>query len=189
MFCINSHCTSLYIKNLSQEIEGCPVKAFTTRIQIRCLEFEREIYKMLEELQNKFSLAIFIACAGNFLYCFSLLSQVMMFSFMENAPTYHADSIMLSITVVIPLIMMFWIPECIPVEMENLNRIIRLKYEMRASSGIISKNPTIGKLLLEGKIFVLSGCDLIFFRKRNILSVLGTALTYGLLFIDLEVRK
>ncbi|GBO15625.1 hypothetical protein AVEN_268760-1 [Araneus ventricosus] len=112
-----------------------------------------------------------------------------MFSFKENALTYKADAIIFSITVVIPLVMMFWIPEQIPLELENLNKIIRRKYEMRASSGIISKNPTVEKLLLEEKIFVVSGCNLIFFRRSYILSALGTALTYGLLIVGFEMHK
>ncbi|GBN39511.1 hypothetical protein AVEN_54931-1 [Araneus ventricosus] len=95
---------------------------------------------------------------------------------------------MTSTTVFISLILMFWIPDQILLEMENFTKIIRSKYEMRASSGIISKNPTVEKLLLEEKIFVLSGCNLIFFRRSNILPVLGTALTYGLLFMSFEVR-
>ncbi|GBN82760.1 hypothetical protein AVEN_160488-1 [Araneus ventricosus] len=70
--------------------------------------------------------------------------------------------------------------------MENFTKIIRSKYEMRASFGIISQNPTVEKLLLEEKIFVVSGWNLIFFRRRSILPVLGTALTYGLLFMGFE---
>ncbi|GBO31031.1 hypothetical protein AVEN_38044-1 [Araneus ventricosus] len=102
---------------------------------------------------------------------------------------YQADLTLNLINVVIPLILMFWIPEQIPLEMEDLNKIIRCKYEMRASSGTVSENSTVEKLLLEKKIFVVSGCHLIFFRRSNILSVLGSALTYGLLLIGLEVRK
>ncbi|KAF8788159.1 hypothetical protein HNY73_009691 [Argiope bruennichi] len=188
VFCTICHRMSLTIKNLSIEVERCPPKAFTTIAQIRCLKCETEIYKTLEELQTNFSIAIFIACAGNFLYCFSLLSQVMMFSFRQNASTYQADSVVFSITVVVPLIVMFWIPEWIPEEMENLNRIIRFKYEMRASSGLVSRNSTVEKWLLEGKI-ILSGCNMIFLRKSSILSVLGTALIYGLLLMSLELRK
>ncbi|GBN05003.1 hypothetical protein AVEN_63754-1 [Araneus ventricosus] len=113
----------------------------------------------------------------------------MLYSFKENALMYLADAAINLIYVVIPLILMFWIPEQIPLEMENLKKIIRCKYEMRASFGIISEKSTVEKLLLEEEIFVVSGCNLIFFRRRNILSVLGTALTYGLLLIGLEVRK
>ncbi|GBN53831.1 hypothetical protein AVEN_179726-1 [Araneus ventricosus] len=102
---------------------------------------------------------------------------------------YLADSVINSINVVIPLILMFWIPEQIRLEMEKLNKIIRWKYEMRASFEIVSEKSTVEKLLLEEKIFVVSGCNLIFFRTRNILSVLGTALTNGLLLTGLEVRK
>ncbi|GBN95286.1 hypothetical protein AVEN_32790-1 [Araneus ventricosus] len=85
---------------------------------------------------------------------------------------YLADAAINLIYVVTPLILMFWIPEQIPLEMENLNKIIRCKYEMRASFGIISEKSTVEKLLLEEEIFVVSGCNLIFFRRRNILSVL-----------------
>ncbi|GBN62513.1 hypothetical protein AVEN_3195-1 [Araneus ventricosus] len=112
-----------------------------------------------------------------------------MFSLRQNALTYQVDAIMTSTSVFISLIMMFWIPEQIPLEMENFTKIIRSKYEMRASSGIISQNPTVEKLLLEEKIFVVSGWNLIFFRRRSILPVLGTALTYGLLFMGFEVRE
>ncbi|GBN00593.1 hypothetical protein AVEN_140711-1 [Araneus ventricosus] len=111
-----------------------------------------------------------------------------MFSFRKNALTYQADAIIISSNVFISLIMMFWIPEKIQMEMENFSKIIRSKYEMRSSSGTVSKNLTIEKLLLEEKIFVVSGCNLIFFRRSNILPVLGTALTYGLLFMGFEVR-
>ncbi|GBN53832.1 hypothetical protein AVEN_179727-1 [Araneus ventricosus] len=144
---------------------------------------------MLEELEANLSFVCFIACAGHFSHCFALLAQIMLYSFRENALTYQADSAINLINVVIPLILMFWIPEQNPLEMENLNKIIRWKYEMRASFGLVFENSTVEKLLLEEKIFVVSGCNLILFRRRNILSVLGTALTYGLLLFGLEVRK
>ncbi|GBN59731.1 hypothetical protein AVEN_138611-1 [Araneus ventricosus] len=112
-----------------------------------------------------------------------------MFSFKENALTYEADTIIFSVTVVIPLVTMFSIPEQIPLELENLNKIIRWKYEMIAIYGITSKNPTVEKLLLEENILVVSGCNLIFFRRSYTLSVLGTALTYGLLIVGFDMHK
>ncbi|GBN66081.1 hypothetical protein AVEN_219709-1 [Araneus ventricosus] len=188
-FCVIFYDSSLSVRNLSQEVERCPPQEFTTGIQLKYLTCRRKILKMLDELQANFSLMCFIACAGHFSYCFALITQIMLYSFRENALTYLADSAINLINVVIPLILMFWIPEQIPLEMENLNKIIRCKYEMRAGYGIVAENSTIEKLLLEEKIFVVSGCNLIFFRRRNILSVLGSALTYGLLLIGLEVRK
>ncbi|KAF8788165.1 hypothetical protein HNY73_009696 [Argiope bruennichi] len=180
---------SLHIRNLSQELERFPPKDFTTTIQIKYLDCRREIVKMLEELQTNFSTVSFIACGGHFSYCFALLTEIMLHSFSENSVTYHVDSTMNLIFVVVSLVLMFWIPEQIPLEMENLNKIIRSKYEARASSGIVSESPTIEKLMLEEKIFVVSGCSMISFRRRHILSILGTVLTYGLLVMGLEVRK
>ncbi|GBN66082.1 hypothetical protein AVEN_219710-1 [Araneus ventricosus] len=188
-FCVIFYDSSLSIRNLSQEVERCPLQEFTTGTQLKYLTCRRKILKMFDDLEANFSFVCFIACAGHFSHCFALLAQIMLYSFRENAITYLADAAINLINVVIPLILMFWIPEQIPLEMENLNKIIRCKYEMRASFGIVSEKSTVEKLLLEEKIYVVSGCNLIFFRRRNILSVLGTALTYGLLLIGLEVRK
>ncbi|GBN03076.1 hypothetical protein AVEN_135169-1 [Araneus ventricosus] len=180
---------SLSIRNLRQELETYPHKVFTTSIQIRCLKSRTKIYKMLDKLQACFSFLSFVACAGNFSCCFALLSQIILYSFSDSALTYQADTVMNSIIVTVPLIMMFWIPETIPMELEKLNKIIRWKYEMRASSGMVCENLSVEKLLLEEKIFVVSGCNLISFRKCHILSVFGTALTYGLLILSFEVRN
>ncbi|GBN64714.1 hypothetical protein AVEN_254642-1 [Araneus ventricosus] len=189
MFCAVCYSNSLSIRNLCQELEIYPPKAFTTSIQIRCLKSRRKIHKMLDKLQACFSFLSFVACAGNFSCCFALLSQIILYSFSDSALAYQADTVMNSIIVTAPLIMMFWIPETIPMELEKLNKIIRWKYEMRASSGMVCENPSVEKLLLEEKIFVVSGCNLISFRKCHILSVFGTALTYGLLILSFEVRN
>ncbi|GBN00589.1 hypothetical protein AVEN_140707-1 [Araneus ventricosus] len=189
IFCVIFYDSSLSIRNLSREIESCPPQIFTTAIQIKYLNSRRDIIRTLDELQTKFSFVCFIACAGHFSYCFALLAQIMLYSFRENALTSLADAALNLINVVIPLILMFWIPEQIPLEMENLNKIIRLKFEMKASSGIVSAFSIVEKLLLEEKIFVVSGYNVIFLRRSHVLSVLGSALTYGLLLIGLEIRK
>ncbi|KAF8788162.1 hypothetical protein HNY73_009693 [Argiope bruennichi] len=189
IFCVIFYGLSLHIRNLSQELERCPPKDFTTAIQIKYLDCRKEIIKMLEELQTHFSSVSFIACGGHFSYCFAVLTQILLYSFNENSVTYHFDSTMNLVFVGVPLVLMFWIPEQIPLEMENLNKIICSKYEVRASSGIVSECPTIEKLMLEEKIFVVSGCSMISFRRRHILSILGTVLTYGLLVMGLEVRN
>ncbi|KAF8788138.1 hypothetical protein HNY73_009672 [Argiope bruennichi] len=174
---------------MSKELEGCSAEDFTTSVQIKCLNSRRDIIKALDNLQTKFSFVCFIACAGHFSYCFALLAQIMLYSFRQSALTYQVDSAINLINVVIPLILIFWIPERIPMEMENLTKIIRCKYEMRASFGTIIENPTIVKLLLDDKTFTVSGCNVIFLRRNHVLSVLGTAFTYGLLLMGLEVRK
>ncbi|GBN40298.1 hypothetical protein AVEN_247496-1 [Araneus ventricosus] len=189
IFCASCHTSKMFIRNLCEELERCPAKAFTTSIQIRCLNCRRKIYKMLDILQESFYFISFVACAGNFSYCFALLTQLMLYSFSESALTYQADTVINSINVTVPLFMMFWIPEEIQMELEKLNKIILWKYEMRASSGMVSENPSIEKLLLEEKPFVISGCSLIAFQRCHILSVFGTALTYGLLILSFEVRN
>ncbi|GBN39513.1 hypothetical protein AVEN_54933-1 [Araneus ventricosus] len=141
-----------------------PPQAFTIGIQLKHLTCRRKILKMLEELEANFSSVCCIACSGHFLYCFALITQIMLYSFKENALTYLTDSAVNLINIVIPLILMFWIPEQNPLEMENLNKIKRCKYEKRASYGIVSENSIVEKLLLEEKIFVVSGSNLIFFR-------------------------
>ncbi|GBN00675.1 hypothetical protein AVEN_201175-1 [Araneus ventricosus] len=189
MFCASCHNSKMTIRNLCQELERCPPMAFTTSIQIRCLNCRRTIYKMLGVLQERFSFTSFVACVGNFSCCFALLTQLTLYTFSESALSYQADTVINSINVTVPLIMMFWIPEEIQMELEKLNKIILWKYEMRASSGMVTENPSIEKLLLEEKAFVLSGCSLIAFRRCHILSVFGTALTYGLLILSFEVRN
>ncbi|GBN59732.1 hypothetical protein AVEN_138612-1 [Araneus ventricosus] len=143
--------------------------------------------KLITNTKSEKKLNFLVGCilASPFIYSLVLLLACEI----ESALTYQADTVINSINVTVPLIVMFWIPEEIQMELEKLNKIILWKYEMRASSGMISENPSIEKLLLEERPFVLSGCSLIAFQRCHILSVFGTALTYGLLILSFEVRN
>ncbi|GFU26397.1 uncharacterized protein TNCV_2507151 [Trichonephila clavipes] len=74
---------------------------------------------------------------------------------------------------------MFWIPGEVPIEMERFSQAARKKYELRAYFGIGSENPSVERALCENKAFVLSGFNLVYFKKESVLTVMGTILTYG----------
>ncbi|GFT33475.1 uncharacterized protein NPIL_668781 [Nephila pilipes] len=116
-----------------------------------------------------------------------MLGQLLFYSRKRGALNFLSDTFFNSVSTLISLISMFWIPGEVPIEMEKFNQVVRKKYEFRASSGIVSENPSVERVLCEEKVFILSGYNFVYFTKQSVLTVLGTILTYGLLIMNLDV--
>ncbi|GFY78502.1 uncharacterized protein TNIN_14561 [Trichonephila inaurata madagascariensis] len=189
VFCTACHRCSHSLSNLSKELEKCSSKTFTVDVQVKYLKCRRRIIKLLEKTQDVFSPIIFLICSASFSCCFAMLGQLIFYSYKNGGLSFLSDTLFNSLSALISLISMFWIPGEVPIEMNKFDQAIRKKYELRAVSGVISENSSVERAFFEGQVFVLSACNLIFFTKESVLTVLGTILTYGLLIISLDLRS
>ncbi|GFY80141.1 uncharacterized protein TNIN_201601 [Trichonephila inaurata madagascariensis] len=189
VFCTLCHRCSHSLRNLSKELEKCPPKAFTVDVQIKYLKCRRKIVKLLQKTQDIFSLITFVICSASFSCCFAMLGQLIFYSFKHSGLSFLSDTIFNSVSALLSLTVLFWIPGEVPIEMEKLSHAARKKYELRASFGIGSENPSIERALCEEKAFVLSGFNLVHFTKESVLTVMGTILTYGLLLTTLDLQS
>ncbi|GFY38432.1 uncharacterized protein TNIN_43971 [Trichonephila inaurata madagascariensis] len=116
-----------------------------------------------------------------------MVGQLLFYSYKPSALGLLSDILCNSVSALICLISIFWIPGEVPIQMEKFNQVIRKKFELRACLNIVQENLSLERVLCEEKVFVLSGCSLVHFRKHFVLTVLGTILTYGLLIMNLDL--
>ncbi|GFT33481.1 uncharacterized protein NPIL_668811 [Nephila pilipes] len=185
-YCVSCQICCKYIRQLCIKAENCSPKMFTPGKQIGFLKDRKQITKLAEEIQAVFSQTSFIICMANFMSCLSSLSQIIFYISQNVAPTIIEILFILS-SALASMLSIFYNAGQIPKEMKRFSQILRALHEDRILSGIVQENSLVEKLILDENIFVLSGCDLIFFTRSGILTVLGTILTYGLLILFIYV--
>ncbi|GBM95037.1 hypothetical protein AVEN_81802-1 [Araneus ventricosus] len=176
------------LEKLCLEVEDCSPKELTTKKLVEFLQNRNRIIKVLKEIQSIFSTATFIICTANFMACFSNFGQVITYSpvYVELAV---CETVNVAFLALVSMMSIFYYAGLIPMDMQRFTDILREHYEQRALLGIVPENSALERLVFEEKTFLLSGCDLIFYRKDTITTALGTILNYGLLILSIELKR
>ncbi|GFW69713.1 uncharacterized protein TNCV_1883571 [Trichonephila clavipes] len=187
-YVISCRICSECIQQLCLKGENCSPKAFTVGVQIGLMKDRKHIMKLAEEIQTVFSRASFFICMTNFMSCLSNLGQIIFYLTQNVAPTL-IEILFISFSALSSMLSIFYYAGQIPIEMKRLTQVLKNKFVDRVSLGIDQDNSFVERLLVEENTFVMSGCDLIFFTRNGILTVLGTILTYGLLILSLDLKQ
>ncbi|KAF8776857.1 hypothetical protein HNY73_013799 [Argiope bruennichi] len=167
-------------------MKKCSSKAFTSSMQVDFLEKRLRIVSVLEEIQEIFSVPIFIICTANFVACIANLAQIVVYASKNAAPTV-VEVVFMSSNTVASMLCIFCSAGQVPTEMQKFSATARRHLEQRAILGMIRENLVIERLMLD-ETFTMSGCELIFYKKSTILTILGTILTYGLLILSIDLN-
>ncbi|GBN27738.1 hypothetical protein AVEN_175059-1 [Araneus ventricosus] len=82
------------------------------------------------------------------------------------------------------LLVCLWIAGGLPVEEKRMKDAFRKKIQQRRLSRLSVDAICLEEEMSEKSDFVLSGCDIIHFRRSSIATLAGTILTYTILLIS-----
>ncbi|GFU13517.1 uncharacterized protein NPIL_435251 [Nephila pilipes] len=176
-----------YIRQLCIKVENCSPKIFTPRMQIGFVKDRKQITKLAEEIQTVFSETSFIVCMANFMSCLSSLS-VIIFYVAQNVVPNIIEILLILSSALTSMLSLFYNAGQIPIEMKRFSQILRDLHENRVLSGIVQENSLVERLILDESTFIMSGCNIIFFTRNGILTILGAILTYGLLIVSVDLQ-
>ncbi|GBN09597.1 hypothetical protein AVEN_178733-1 [Araneus ventricosus] len=155
--------------------------------QIEILKRRLRVVKILEETQGIFSTATFVICTANFTSCLTDLSQIILYA-SQNIGVTIISVLFGSTSAVASLACIFLCAGQVPIEMKRISTITRRLFEQKAIWGIAEENAVVERLMLNEEECTLSGCELIFFKKSTVLTLIGTILTYGLLIFSMDLK-
>ncbi|GFT59425.1 uncharacterized protein NPIL_426531 [Nephila pilipes] len=187
-YCISCQICSKSLQQLSSDMKEYEPIKFSTKIQTDFLMNRNRIIKVLEEIQEIFSKASFVICIANFMSCFSNLGELIFYS-PKRITLILIEAIFMSTSTLVTLLSIFYSAGQVPLELNKFSRINRKQCQKRAFLGEIEENATLDRMLFQEETFVLSGCEMIYFTRSGILTVLGTLLTYGLLVVSVDLKK
>ncbi|GFS46553.1 uncharacterized protein NPIL_585601 [Nephila pilipes] len=184
LYCTLCQRCCVLLNHISQVIQLTSPDAFSYSRQMDVLKCKIKIDEILDSIQNVFSLPSFFMIVANF---FTTGTVIGWFLFLDSS-IYQLNEIAESVYHITTdfgcMIVVLWVAGGIPVQLEKLKdtfyKTLSLRYIFRCSV----EEPQLKKELF-GKInFVLTGCDVISFKKSTILTVCGTLLTYTVLIVS-----
>ncbi|GFS46530.1 uncharacterized protein NPIL_585491 [Nephila pilipes] len=171
---------SMYLNKLVKNISKYTPEEFVRSKQLDILKKKAKIFRVLQNIQTVFSLPIFLIIVANSLMCSSLLGGVlikiklnednMIFMF------YFFDAILCVITIL-------WVAGSIPVEISKFKETFHQTTHERLLYYHATEELHLKTDLFNEPDFVLTGCNILSFRRSTILGVIGTLLTYTVLVV------
>ncbi|KAF8788164.1 hypothetical protein HNY73_009695 [Argiope bruennichi] len=161
---------------------------FTFKVEMELLKKRHRIIDMLEMIEATLSTASFLTCAANFIACLTNLSHLLIY-LSENKAITVINISLISGSAVVSTMSIFWNAGQIPIEMEKFSRLMRRRIEERSFLECNSLGIRTERSAVDEHVFVLSGHNLIYYRKSTILTLVGTILTYGLLILSIEFKN
>ncbi|GBM95920.1 hypothetical protein AVEN_85273-1 [Araneus ventricosus] len=175
-------CTKLSL--ITDDIESCSAQEFTISRQRDVLGREAEIERLVHCIQKIFSVPSFLIATAHFSACIAILGTLIV-----NSRIYTKDYAVLNQLIVVflsssgGLLACLWAAGGIPIEEDRFKDTFRRKTKQRFQLVNGKNERCIQNQILEKPTFVLSGCEIIYFRRSSILSLAGTVLTYTILLI------
>ncbi|GBN28605.1 hypothetical protein AVEN_170186-1 [Araneus ventricosus] len=182
-------CTMIQV--LTKEILHTSPKTFGTAKQIQILRRKAKIDDVLEHLQKTFSVPTLLIVVGNFLSCATVLgwflyadSSKYQFDKMNKVNEIIYESLFYGLSSFGCLTGILWVAGGLPVQMQRFKEAFCKKAHLRLICFENLEEPQLKKELFEKPEVVLSGCDIIFFKRSTVLAVFGTLLTYTVLVVN-----
>lgn len=186
LYLISCHKLTMNIIEFSNEIYAKPAYAvlkypaqFFTKFFI--------IVDAAEALQNSFSSTSFCLCVFYLLADFSMISIFLLYKDLNFLVVFDFLYRILFITA--SLFLLYYFADSVPTQMSNLKSILYKKFGILMKTGMYEADQ-VNLLLVQQMVSVpdcvLSGCRLLFFTKTNLMAVIGTLVTYGLILVQLK---
>ncbi|GBN05800.1 hypothetical protein AVEN_88104-1 [Araneus ventricosus] len=144
-----------------------------------------KINSSLDDIRGVFSVPSFLIIVTEFLSCSHMFGYIII-SGKHNA-YFRPAIVVVTINVIASCsstIGTLWMAGGIPVALNRLKESFYRKAHSRYISHQVSEELHTKRELLEKPDFVLSGCDLMSYRRSSILVVLGTLFTYSVLVVQ-----
>ncbi|GBL93917.1 hypothetical protein AVEN_76656-1 [Araneus ventricosus] len=146
--------------------------------------------RILERLQCVFSVPSFLLIMVDVMSSFTILASALLYSTAELTGPMIAENAFVLISSASLLIALIAFAAQVPVTMSSTKMALQKLQEKRvACEGLGTSEDSrfrLLQILKERPLVVLSGCEIIYFTRITIVTILGTLFTYGLLIIQLK---
>ncbi|GFS47473.1 hypothetical protein NPIL_553141 [Nephila pilipes] len=197
--CFNHFCTSvillLYLtacyyassslEKFKNDVVSTPFEEFM-KIQPALSERYCKIIVVVQDIQQTFSLTSFFLCLGYIAASFTTLSFMLLFP-ERGIESLLFENVFALVTTAFHMIMLFYFGGRIPVKMVEVRNAFHVKCSTISSGKLhpdVRMELTALSKLVDLPEIVLSGCDILYYTKKNIFSALGSFITYTLLLLQ-----
>ncbi|GFS46058.1 uncharacterized protein NPIL_16581 [Nephila pilipes] len=172
---------SININNLVKDIAKYTPEEFDRSKQLDVLKKKANISRDLQSIQTVFSLSMFLILIANFLMCSCLIGGVIIkIKFVEGNIIF----IFYFVNAFLCLITSLWVAGSVPVEMSRFKETFHQTTHERLLYYHTTEELHLKMDLITEPDFVLTGCNILPFRRSTILTVTGTLLTYTVLIVS-----
>ncbi|GFT33491.1 uncharacterized protein NPIL_668861 [Nephila pilipes] len=172
---------SIYINNLVNDIAKYTPDEFEQSKQLDILKKKANICRDLQSIQTVFSLPMFLILVANFFMCSSVLGGVLIkIKFADDDMIF----IFYFVNAILCIITALWVAGSVPVEMSRFKEAFHQTTHERLLYYHTTEELHLKMDLFNEPDFVLTGCNILPFRRSTILTVIGTLLTYTVLVVN-----
>ncbi|GIY21861.1 uncharacterized protein CDAR_430861 [Caerostris darwini] len=187
LYCSLCFRCSKFIDNLTEEIENISPQQFGLCLQFDILKRKSKVDDILGDLENIFSKPSLFLIALNFVTCVYHLGTILVVSWRYRLIVFEA--LFNSVVHFICVTAVFWSAGSVPVALNKLNRTFCEKANSRLLLFRTSEGRKLKRELFEKPEFVLTGWDVIVYRRSSILTFVGTLLTYSIITMDIKCKN
>ncbi|KAF8787985.1 hypothetical protein HNY73_009528 [Argiope bruennichi] len=184
LYCVLCNRCCSVIQNLTNYVLQISPKDFETSKQIYILRLKTRIDDALENIENTFSVPAFFIIVVNFLSCGTVIGWFIFVDLNYYQFDVVSESAFYGLSSFSCLTAVLWTTSGLPVQLQKFKEAYNKKEHLRMIEFNILEEPQVRRELFEKPEFVLSGCDMIFFRRSTVLAVFGTLLTYTVLIVN-----
>ncbi|GFT33501.1 uncharacterized protein NPIL_668901 [Nephila pilipes] len=172
---------SVDLNNLVTDIAKYTPEEFEHSKQLDILKRKAKICRHLQSIQTVFSVPMFLIIVANFLMCSSMLGGVLInVKFVEDDMIF----IVYFVNAILCVITALWVAGSVPVQMSRFLEAFHQTTHERLLYYHTTEELHIKMDLFNEPDFVLTGCNILPFRRITILTVIGTLLTYTVLVVN-----
>ncbi|GFR19173.1 uncharacterized protein TNCT_3421 [Trichonephila clavata] len=171
---------------LSQEIDQCAPEAFGLPKQLDILKRRAKTKCILITIQDTFSLPVMLIMIENVIMCGSIIGWFLIRSWDESTRRWKTEAAYYGINAFLSVVSIFWVAGTLPIAMNKFKENFHSKTHAR-----LLYYHTKDELYLKGEVlnepdFVLTGCEIVSYRRNTILAFAGTLLTYTILLMNAD---
>ncbi|GFR19176.1 uncharacterized protein TNCT_3431 [Trichonephila clavata] len=173
------------INLLSQEISHCLPETFGLQKQLDILKRKAKIKDILIAIQDTFSVPVLLIIIEHVTMCGGITGLFMIHSWNESSLRWKTEAAYFGINGFLCLVSILWVAGALPIAMNKFKENFHSKTHAR-----LLYYHTKDELYLKGEVlnepdFVLTGCEIVSFRRSTILAFVGALLTYTVLVMNM----
>ncbi|GBN94464.1 hypothetical protein AVEN_147356-1 [Araneus ventricosus] len=181
LYCILCFRCSKMLNKLSQEVTECPLELFTPSKRFEVIKEKSKIDEILSLIQDIFSLPTFAIVVANLFMCFSILS-IYLDSRIEEDEMGIKVFLLNASNSFGCLVFILWMAGKVNIEDQIFKEAFHTKVKQRMIVVKTHEKFQSEKLLLAKPDFVFTGWNVFSYRRNSIFVLVGTLLTYTVLF-------
>ncbi|GFT19415.1 uncharacterized protein NPIL_408941 [Nephila pilipes] len=174
---------------LSKEITQWAPETFGLPKQIDILKRKAKINDILLNIQDIFSLPILLIIIVNITMCGSITGWFLIRSWNESFFLWKVESAFFGVNAFLCVVSILWVAGAVPIEMNKFKETFHGKTHVRLLYYNTNDELYLKREVVNEPDFVLTGCEIVSFKRSTILAFVGTLLTYTVLLISTDTGE